>query len=458
LDASRRDEIVRKAVAHVLHWPMAAAEDVDPSPQILTEGAGALIRDIDGREYIDGNAILGVTQIGHGRADMADAIAAQVRKLEYASLANGFSNAPAAELAFRLAQIAPGDLSVSYFSTSGSEAVDTALKMARHYHRQRGATGRTKLVARHGSYHGLTFGAMSVCGLEAWREPFAPLVSDCLWVPAPYPYRSEELGCAPEETGRRAAEALEAAILAEGPETVAAVIAEAVPVPFAVRVPPDDYWPAVRAICDRHGVLLIVDEILTGFGRTGRMFACEHWGLEPDIMVVAKGITSGYVPLSATIVTSAVAETFWGEHGVEFMHASTYAGHPVACAAALENLDIFEREALVERGARLGERMLAGLRELEGAPFVGNVSGVGLLASVELVTDRAAKTVAPPEVGGFVARRMAELGVLVRYMPNGVYFYPPLVIEPEQVDRMVAATAQALVEAEAAFAAALVAS
>jgi adenosylmethionine-8-amino-7-oxononanoate aminotransferase len=400
-----------------------------------------------GREYLDGAASFGAVQVGHGRWDIADAMAKQARTLEYASLSDGYSHAPALELGRKLAEFAPGELSVTFFSTGGAEAIEVAIKIARHHHRQIGVPGRTKIIGRRNSFHGSSLGALSATGLPALQQSFEPLLPWFVHVAAPYPYRPEEFGCGPEELGLRAAEAVEAAILAEGPETVAAVIGEPVPIPLAVRVPPDDYWPAVREICDRHGVLLIADEILNGFGRTGTMFACEHWGLEPDILVVGKGITSGYVPLSATIVTPRIAATIRGERGSQFLHGATYGGYPIACAVALTNLDIFKQEAVISNARAMGRRLLNGLSGLAAWPFVGKVTGLGLLASIELVSDTATKTVAPPEVGQFVVKRMAEAGVLIRCMPNSIYFYPPLVIAPDEVDRLVATTAQALEQA-----------
>jgi adenosylmethionine-8-amino-7-oxononanoate aminotransferase len=443
-ELQRRNAFLLDGADHVVHWPSGLAEDSDSRPRLLVAGHGATVTDADGREYVDGTAILGASQIGHGREDMAEAIADQVRTLEFASLSNGYSHAPALALGMRLAELTPGRLSVSFFSTGGAEAIETGIKIARHYHRQHGNSQRTKVIGRLGSYHGLTFGALSATGLAAWREPFLPLLENFLHVQTPYAYQAEEQGWTAAEVGQRAAESLEAAIRAEGPETVAAFIAEPVPIPWAVRVPPEDYWRAIREICDRYGVLLIIDEILNGFGRTGRLFACEHWGIEPDIMALGKGITSGYIPLSATVVTDEIAATVRGELGEQFLHGSTYAGHPVACAAALANLAIFENEDVVARGRAAGERLLDGLRTLTDLPYVGNVSGIGALASIELVSDKATKRRAPDELGITIVQQMAATGVLIRSMPYSIYFYPPLIIDDAQVDRLVSATADAL--------------
>jgi adenosylmethionine-8-amino-7-oxononanoate aminotransferase len=439
-----------EANRYVWHHAYQPAEHADTGPLLLVEGSGAMVRDLQGREYIDGTAILGVTQIGHGRKEMADAIAAQVQKLEYGSCAGGFSNVPAALLAKKLAELTPGDLEVSYFASTGAEAIEAALKIARQYHLLVGAPRRTKIIARQGGYHGTTLGALSATGIASLRAPFEPLLPGFFHVGQPYAYRAEsELGCKPEEAGARAAEALEREILAQGPGTVAAFIAEPVAVPQAIKVPPPDYWPRVRDICRRHGVLLILDEVFNGFGRTGRLFAAEHWSLEPDILVVSKGLTSGYFPLSAAIAGRHVAEAFWGASEKQFAHGSTYSGHPVGCAAALANLAIFERERLVDRAAERGAQLLAGLEALSDRPFVGNVSGIGLLQSIELVIDRKTRQSAPPEVARSVRDRAAELGLIVRAAYNSVYLHPPLVIDGEQVERMLTILRDALDEAAA---------
>jgi putrescine aminotransferase len=440
-------ELSRSAARHVWHHATQVAAYADQGPLMLVEGRGATVTDAFGREYIDGTAILGVTQIGHGRKDMAEVIAAQVQKLEYASLANGFSHVPAAELALRLESLTPGALQVSYFACSGSEANDTAIKMARQYHARRGNPSRTKIIGRRHSYHGVTMGAVSATGIPPLREAAAPLVPGFSHVVEPYVYRSQSvLGCDPSEVGEKAAAALETEILWQGPETVAAFIGEPIQLPQTIKVPPADYWPRIQEICRRYGVLLITDEVFNGFGRTGKWFASEHFGIEPDIMVVSKGLTSGYIPLSAAIATAEVYDAFWGGPQDAFAHAGTYSGHPVACAAALKNLDIMEDEQLVQRSAVMGGRLRRGLEELRDRPIVGNVSGEGLMLSVELVNDQETREPLSTEVGVTIKNRMQELGVLGRFLPNSLYYYPPLVVTEEQVDRLVEVTAQAIDE------------
>jgi adenosylmethionine-8-amino-7-oxononanoate aminotransferase len=449
-DARETDvvELSRSAARHVWHHATQVAAYAETGPLMLVEGRGATVTDGFGREYIDGTAILGVTQIGHGRKDMAEVIAAQVQKLEYASLANGFSHVPATELALRLADLTPGSLQASYFACSGSEANDTAIKMARQYHARRGNPSRVKIIGRRNSYHGVTMGAVSATGMQPLRQAAAPLVPGFSHIVEPYVYRSQSvLGCDASEVGERAAAALEAEILWQGPETVAAFIGEPIQLPQTIKVPPADYWPRIQEICRRYGVLLITDEVFNGFGRTGKWFASEHFGIEPDILVVSKGLTSGYLPLSAAIATAEVYDAFWGGPADAFAHAGTYSGHPVACAAALKNLDIIEDEQLVDRSARMGERLRHGLEQLRDRPLVGNVSGEGLMLSVELVSDQETKQPLPNEIGTFIKDRMQELGVLGRFLPNSLYYYPPLVITEEQVDRLIEVTAQALDDA-----------
>jgi 4-aminobutyrate---pyruvate transaminase len=233
---------------------------------------------------------------------------------------------------------------------------------------------------------------------------------------------------------------------------VAAFIAEPVAVPQAIKVPPDDYWPRVQEICRRHGVLLIVDEVFNGFGRTGKLFGSNHWSIEPDLMVVSKGLTSGYVPLSAAIATRSVFEAFWGKPELALQHGGTYSGHPVGCAAALANLGILAREQLVDRAREQGAALRRGLDALAERPFVGNVSGIGLLLSVELVVDRRSKRPAPPAIGHFLRQRMIERGVIVRCAYNTIYFHPPLVIGETELREILTCFAGALEETAKRFA------
>jgi putrescine aminotransferase len=446
------EDISALAVRHVWHHnTQIAAYDVGQLI-VLVDGDGATVRDANGREYLDATSISAVTQIGHGRVEMADAISAQVRRLEFGSTAYGFSNEPAARLGARMAELTPGDLEVCWFALSGAEANEAALKMARQYHANRGEPRRTKVLARRGSFHGMTLGALSATGNPRFRSLFEPLLPWVKHVPHPYVYRSEtELGCAPEETGVRAAEALEAIVQFEGPETIAAFIAEPIAVPQAVNIPPLDYWPLVQEICKRYGILLIVDEIFTGFGRTGRMFASEHFDIRPDIMTVSKGITSGYIPLSAAIATRAVFQAFWGDDSAAFAHGGTYSGHPVACAAALANLDIIDREGLVQRSAEKGEELLNQVQAFADRPFVGNISGLGLLTGVELVSSRETRAPAPAAARQFLWDQLLDQGVIARNLGNSIDFFPPLIVTDEEISRLVTALDRGLAKLEERF-------
>jgi taurine-pyruvate aminotransferase len=449
--ASNAEEIRQAAVRHLWHHDYQVAEHKDDGPLLMVEGKGAVLRDIYGREYLDGSSRLATAIIGHGRKEMADAIAAQVERLQFVNLTIGYSNVPATLLAAKLAEICPGDLEVTFFVCSGSEANDTAIKMARQAQTRRGFKNRYKIIGQNKAYHGTNFGSLTACGLPSIKTPNEPLVPGFSHVPQPYCYRCD-LGLNYPECDLMCAKMLEYEIEKQDPEMVAAFIAAPITVTAMVSVPPPEYWPMVREICDKYGVLLIADEVLVGFGRTGKLFSINHWDVVPDIMTVAKGITSGYLPLSGTIARREIADLFWGTMEDMFVSAGTYSGHPVCCVAALTNIEIIEREGLMQRATDMGQRLLDNLRELEDRPYLGNVSGLGLLASVELVSDKETRERLPYEPTQFVKRRMNELGfIFYREVHNVFKFLPPLVVEPEQVDKMVNIFRQALDEMEDQF-------
>ena len=347
-EASRLAELDR---THWLH-PMG---DLDaPSgtaPQLMfSRGSGSTLYDLEGRPYLDAMAGLWNVNVGYGRAELADAAAEQMRALPYSSTYGAFGHAPGSLLAARLADLAPGDLDVTYFASGGGEANDTAYKIARLHWKLRGRPEKVNIVSRMRGYHGLTYGATSATGLPLFWDGVGPLAPGFLHAPAPHPYRYEGEGSAGEGYAR----ALERVIEEAGPETVAAVVAEPVQGAGGAIVPPADYFPRVRELCDRHQVLLIADEVITGFGRTGRWFGMEHYGVTPDLMVFAKGVTSGYLPLSGVMITRGVHDTLRELHGI-FPHGFTYSGHATACAVALRNLRIIEEEGLVERARAMGE-------------------------------------------------------------------------------------------------------
>jgi len=418
-------------------------------PQLMfASGAGATLTDAEGREYIDGMASLWNVNVGYGRAELAEAAATQMRSLAFSSAYGGFSTKPAIELASKLAELAPGDLEVTYFASGGAEANDTAYKIARLYWKLRGEPGRVNIVSRIRDYHGLTYGATSATGLANFWKGFEPLAPGFLHGPAPDPYRYSGEGSA----GVAYVNALEEVVLKAGADTVAAVIAEPVQGAGGVIVPPADYFPLLRRVCDKHGLLLIADEVITGFGRTGRWFAMEHWNVQADLMIFAKGVTSGYLPLSGVMLTREVHETLKTAKG-PFQHGFTYSGHPTACAVGLRNLQILEDEHLVERAAERGAYLLKRLQDLRSHEIVGDVRGLGLVAGIELVGNRSTKELFEASAGA--ARRVwlaaLEEGVIVRPLGGDVLaMSPPFVISDEQIDRMVQVldTAIARVEKE----------
>lgn len=422
--------------AHQLHPQHHVRDHQDPV--IYARGEGALLWDVQGREYIDALSSLWNVAVGHGRKELAEVAARQMEELAFSNSYAGYANVPAIRLSERLMEVVYPDMEAVFFCNSGSEAVDGAIKVARFYWFLRGKPEKTTIIARREAYHGGTIGATAATGLPAFHKGFGPLAEGFARAETCYPYRCGHCAGA-EECDLACANDIEQAILREGPETVAAVIGEPVHGAGGVIPPTPGYWPRVREICDRHDVLLIADEVITGFGRTGRWFALEHWDVQPDIMTVAKAITSAYVPLAGFIVSGRIHQTILeAPPDAKFMHGYTNAGHPTACAVALRNLQIIEEERLVERAAVLGERLLSGLAALE-LPAVGDVRGLGLIAAVELTADTKARTSFDPaqNVGGRVLREMRERGVIARAKGESILFAPPLVTTEEQIDRII---------------------
>jgi putrescine aminotransferase len=439
-------ETDRRYLVHPLHHP-----DDHRQPLVVVEGRGAMLRDADGREYIDGLSGLWNVNIGHGRAELADAAAAQMKRIAFASAYIGATNEPAIRLAEKIVRHAYSNSAAVYFTTAGAESNESSFKFARYYWKVKEKPQKTKIISRIHAYHGVTMAAMSATGMPIFHKMFGPLVPGFIQVPPPYAYRWS----ANEEPGIGAADAVEKAILAEGPDTVAAVIAEPVMGAGGVIVPPTSYFPRLREICDRHDVLLIADEVITGFGRTGRWFALGHWGVEPDLVSFAKGVTSGYLPLGGVIASKRVHEAIESAPADrKFMHAATYSGHPVCCAVGLRNLEIIENEGLVERAAVMGRRLLAGLEGLRDLPVVGDVRGLGMMCGVELVADRTTKAPALG-LGGRFVREALTRGLLPRIRvgsadpPIGdtICLAPPLMTPPEVLDRIPEILREALVAA-----------
>ena len=420
----------REYQIHPLHHP-----NDHTRPLVLVRGKGATVTDAEGRTYIDGLAGLWNVNVGHGRAELAEAAARQMRDLAYHSNYIGSINVPSVELAERLVALAPANMRAVYFTCGGAESNESSIKTARHYWRLKGKPHKTKVVSRLEAYHGVTTTAASATGIAMYWPTAEPRSPGFVHAAPPYRYRCQH--CRGEARCSLAcADDIERLIVAEGPETVAAVIGEPVMGAGGVIPPDPGYWPRVREICDRHGALLIADEVITGFGRTGRWFAMEHWNVQPDLMSVAKGITSGYQPLGAMVVSAEIfAALNQAPYADRWMHAYTYSGHPTCCAVALANLDIIEREGLVERAARMGERLLRGLERLTSLETVGEVRGLGLMAAVELVEDKESRA---PLAAAAQARLAAlERGLIIRQKGSILMMAPPLVISEAQVDQMV---------------------
>jgi adenosylmethionine-8-amino-7-oxononanoate aminotransferase len=423
---------------HLIH-PLHHVRDHE-HPILVVEGRGEMLTDADGKQYIDGLSSLWNVNAGHGRKELAEAAATQMAKLSFASAYVGASNIPSIQLAEKLVKLAYPSTSGVYFTTAGAESNESAFKIARYYWKLRGKPDKVKIFSRIHAYHGLTMAAMSATGMAVYHKSFGPLVPNFLQVPAPYPYRWP----GNDDPGIGAADAFEQALLREGPDTVAAIIAEPVMGAGGVIVPPPTYFPRLREICDRHGILLIADEVITGFGRTGRWFALGHWGVEPDLVSFAKGVTSAYLPLGGVLISRKVHQVMLeAPPDQKFMHAATYSGHPACCAVGLRNIELIEQENLVERAAVMGRRLLAGLESLRDLSNVGDVRGLGMMCGVELVEEK--KTRAPAiGLGGRVAREALARGLIIRLrggsadpaIGDTICVAPPLMTPHETIDRI----------------------
>lgn len=428
-----------QVLIHSLHRREAQAR-----AHVWTAGRGAVLVDAEGREFLDGLAGLWNVFVGHGRGELGEAAARQMRQLAYATSYSGSTNPWAIELGEALHDWCYPGLSHYYFTSGGAESNEAAFKTARFYWKAVGQPTKWKVISRVWGYHGTTLAAMSATGIASYWPMFEPRVPGFLHIASPYPYRFQfPEPRRPDDRrtpGEAAADLLEEAIQREGPETVAAFIGEPVQGAGGVIVPPDDYWPRIRAICDRHDVLLIADEVITGFGRTGALCGLMHYGVEPDLMTFAKGVTSGYFPLGGVGLSARVAGAIQeAPEAATWMQAYTYSGHPVGCAVALENLRILRREGLLERARALGTRLRAGLATLAGHPHVGEVRGQGLMAAVELVADKATRAEFPAteKVGPRVHAATQARGLFTRLRGDVYNLAPCYVTEEAQIDRMV---------------------
>jgi PLP-dependent transaminase len=399
--------------AHVIH-PHAVVGRAE-EPIIWARGQGARLWDAEGNEYVDGTCGLWQCAVGHGRAELAEAASAQMRELEFYASFWDFSNEPSIRLAAMLAELAPAGLDHVFFTNGGSEGIETAIKLVRLAWYAQGEPDRTAVLSRKAAYHGVGSASLAATGIPPLKEGFGPLAPGFIHLSTPTSASS---------TDELVAE-LEGVIEEVGPGRIAAMIGEPVMGVGGMMPPPDDYWPRVQQVLRAHGILLILDEIVTAYGRTGYWFAAERYGLDADAIVTAKALTSGYVPMGAVLVHDRL---FAMLEGTQLRHGFTYNGHPVGAAVALANLAIIAREGLLDRAVKIGERMLAGLKAAEALEAVAEVRGVGAMLGIELAGDRDA---AP------VAAGARHKGVIVRASGQKIVMSPPLVIEHEQVDRLV---------------------
>ena len=431
----------QKHLIHPLHNPLANKNGV-----VWVGGKGAILVDANGKEYLDGLSGLWCNSAGNGREELARAAYDQMRTMGFASGYAGSSNPAAIELGERLAEITYPSVNHFYFTSGGGEASDTNFKIARYYWKLMGKPEKTKVISRIWGYHGVTLAAMCATGISSYWPMFEPRVPGFIHIPSPYPYRYE----APEgeSQGIAAANELEKAILREGPDTVAMFMAEPVQGAGGVIAPQDDYFPRIREICDQYDVLLVADEVITGFARTGTMFGLEHWGIEPDTFQFAKAVTSGHFPLGGVGLSDKVADVInSGEQA--FMHAYTYSAHPVGCRVALAMLDIIDKEDFVGQAEEKGKYLLRSLNAaLSNHPHVGDVRGLGMMCAVEIVRDKQTKEefAASEKIGIKVHDECARRGLFSRTRGDVFCLAPPLITSHAQLDRIVEILHESIVE------------
>jgi len=456
LSAQTEAELQQKAKDHLwMHFTRQSVLEEHGAP-IIVKGEGHHIWDSHGKKYFDGLSGLFVVNAGHGRRRLAEVAARQAEELAFFPLWS-YAHPSAIELADRLADYAPGDLNRVFFTTGGGEAVETAFKLAKYYWKLQGRGTKHKVISRYVAYHGTPQGALAITGIPAMKEMFEPVTPGGFRVPNTNFYRADEMGFpggTEEEFGLWAANRIEEMINFEGPETIAAVFLEPVQNSGGCFPPPKGYFQRVREICDRYDVLLVADEVITGFGRIGDMFASTTYDIRPDMITCAKGMTSGYSPIGACIVSDRLYEPF--RHGTTaFYHGYTFGGHPVSSAVALENLAIFEEEGLVERVKQNSPLFRAALERLRDLPIVGDVRGDGYFFGIELVKDKATKETFNDDeserlLRGFLSKALFDAGLYCRADDRGdpvVQLAPPLTIGPAEFDEIESTLRSVLTEA-----------
>lgn len=418
-------------------------ERVKEGITVITRGEGVRVFDGDGKSYLD--LVSGVTRpvhVGYGRKEIGQAAYDQICQLSYFTPML-FSNIPAMKLAEVLVGIAPGEINNFIFVCDGSEAVETAIKLARHYHYYRGDKRRYKIISRRGAYHGVTGGALSVLGtVLPMRQIMDPVMPGTVFVESPYCYRCP-LHLAYPNCDLACARDVERMIEFEDPEQISAFIGEPIQQAFGALSPPREYWKIIRDMCDRYGILLIIDEVICGFGRTGTWFGVEHFDIGPDIMTMAKGISSGYVPLGGVGCTDEVLKP------IEiFQHLHTYGNHPVSCAVALKNIEIMQRENLIGNSSEMGVYFLEGLRTLESHPTVGEARGTGLWTALDLTTDKKSRAPFPQGRILSIINRAKEKGLIIKTMGQALEFAPPLIIQRGEIEEAVKIIDECITEEE----------
>ncbi len=456
LSAQTEADLQQKAKDHLwMHFARQSVLEEQGAP-IIVKGAGHHIWDSHGKKYFDGLSGLFVVNAGHGRKRLAEVAAKQAEELAFFPLWS-YAHPAAIELADKLADYAPGDLNHVFFTTGGGEAVETAFKLAKYYWKLQGRPTKHKVISRFVAYHGTPQGALAITGIPAMKEMFEPVTPGGFRVPNTNFYRADEMGFpggTEEEFGLWAANRIEEMIVFEGPETVAAVFLEPVQNSGGCFPPPKGYFQRVREICDKYDVLLVADEVITGFGRIGDMFASTTLGIEPDMITCAKGMTSGYSPIGACIVSDRLYEPF--RHGTTaFYHGYTFGGHPVSSAVALENLAIFEEEGLTENVKQNSPLFRAALERLLDLPIVGDVRGAGYFFGIELVKDKATKETFDDDeserlLRGFLSKALFDAGLYCRADDRGdpvIQLAPPLTIGPAEFDEIEGILRSVLTEA-----------
>jgi 4-aminobutyrate--pyruvate transaminase len=452
----RGNSTASRDIAYHLHPYTHLKKHESEGPLVITEGKGIYVYDDAGKEYIEGLAGLWCTSLGFSENRLVEAATRQLKQLPYYHIFNHKAHEGAGELAERIIRLMPVPMSKVFFNNSGSEANDSAVKMVWYFNNARGRHRKKKIIARMKGYHGVTVASASLTGLPNNHRDFDLPIAQIRHADCPHHYRFARPGESEEEFATRLADSLEAQILREDPETVAAFIAEPVMGAGGVIVPPRTYFEKIQKVLKKYEVLLIADEVICGFGRTGNMFGSESYGLKPDIMTVAKALSSAYLPISATIINDELYQAFVAQSekiGV-FAHGFTYSAHPVACAVALETLKIYEERDILGHVRKVGPQLQEGLRRFASHPLVGEIRGVGLLAGVELVKDQASKAPFDPKqgVGAIFAARAQEHGLILRAMVDSVALCPPLIITADEVEEMLRRFGRALEDTAVAVA------